>query len=93
MIGHINGVLVCTTLFLLKISMVGVNLKLVRYIARTFQNSDFIFGSPFGISISVRLHKILGDQQDRWLFHTPLEIKFANTLRQRRKIQITSSDK
>ena len=59
MIGYKNGVLTCTTLLLLKTSVVGVHLKLVKDIPKTSQNSDSICGSLFGISRSVRLHESL----------------------------------
>ena len=62
-IFHRNGVLMCTMLLLIKISMKGVHLKLVKEIPRKFQNSDFICGSLFGILISVRLQSIHGNQQ------------------------------
>ena len=58
---------------------------------RTFQESDLIWGSLFDMLISVRLHKTIGNQQYRWGFYTPLEMKYDSTLRQRRKIQSTSS--
>ena len=67
----------CTILLLLKISMEGVHLKLVKYIPRTLQNPYFICGSLFGILGSVRLHKILGNQKYGWGLHTPLEMKFC----------------
>ena len=73
-----------------KISMEGVHLKLVKDIPRTLQNSYFICGSLFDISRSVRLQKILGNNQYGWGFHTPLEMKCDTTLRQRIKIQSTS---
>ena len=59
-IGHRNGVLMCAIFLLLKFSMENVHLKLVKDIPRTFQNSDFISGSLFGILINLRLHKIPG---------------------------------
>ena len=77
---------------LLKISIEGVHLKLVKDIPRTFQNSDFIYGSLFGILRSLRLQKIIVNQKDEWCLHTPLEIKCATILRQMRKIQSTSPD-
>ena len=83
----------CTQFLLLKISMVGVQLNLVKYIPMTFKNSDFILGRPFGISRSVRLQKIIGNQQYEWDLYTILEVKLATKLRQRRKIQSTSSYK
>ena len=90
-IGKINGVLMCTALILLKISMEGVHLKLVKDIPRTFQNSHFIYESLFVILRSVRLQKILGNHKYGWSFHTPLEMRCATTLIQRRIIQSTSS--
>ena len=59
MIGYKNGVLACTMLLLIKTSVVGVQLKFMKDIPKTSQNSDSICGSPFGISRSVRLHKSL----------------------------------
>ena len=91
-IGHINGVLMGTILLLLKISMEGVHLKLVKDIPRTFQNLDFIFEGLFGIFRSVRLQKILGNHKDGWGLCTPLNMKCATILEQRRKFQSTSSD-
>ena len=82
--------MMCIILILLKSSMTGVHLKLVKEIPRNFQNSNFICWSLFGILIRVRLLKILGNQQDGWGLHTPLEMKCANTLRHKRKTQNTS---
>ena len=36
-IGHINGVLMCKIMLLLKISVIDVHLILVKYIPKTFQ--------------------------------------------------------
>ena len=90
-IGKINGVLMCTALILLKISMEGVHLKLVKDIPRTFKNSYFICGSLFDILISVRLHKILDNHKYGWGLHTKMEMKCATILVQRRKSLSTSS--
>ena len=54
-IGHRNGVLMCIALPILKRSMVGAHLKLVKNTLKTFKNLDSIFGIPFGILRSVRL--------------------------------------
>ena len=80
----------CTILLLLKISMDGFHQKLVKDILRTFQNSDLICGSLFGILRSVRLQKILGNQKYGQGLHTKLEVKCDTTLIQMRKIQSTS---
>ena len=69
----------------------GFPLKLVKDILRTFQNSDFICGSPFGILRIIRPHKIIGNQHYRWCLHTPPEMKCDTTLIHSRKIQMTSS--
>ena len=79
-IGRINGVLMCTILLLLKISTEGAHMKLVKDLPRTFQNSDFICGSLFGILRSVRLQKILGNQKYGCGFFTPLEMKCSAAL-------------
>ena len=89
-VGHINFVLMCKIVLLLKISMEGFHLKLVKEIARTFKNPCFIFGILFGILRSVSLHKILFNQQYVWGFHTPLEMKCVTKLIQKRKRQSTS---
>ena len=72
--------------------MEGAHLQLVKEIPGTCQNSDFICGSLFGILRSVRLQKILGNQQDVWGLCITLDMKRATTIRQRIKIQSTSSD-
>ena len=69
----------CTIMPLLKIAMEGVQLKLVKEMPRTFQNSDFIFGSLFGILRIVRLQNILDNQQYGWGLHTTLKTKCATT--------------
>ena len=71
---HINGVLMCTILPILKISIQGSYLKLVKDTPRKFQNSYFICGRLFGILRSVRFQKILGNQQYGWGFRTPLKM-------------------
>ena len=81
-----------TILLLLKSSMLGVHLKLVKDIPRLFQNSDFVCGGLFDILRSVRLHKIFCNHKDGWGLHTTLDMKCATTLRHRIKIQSTSSD-
>ena len=70
--------------------MEGASLKLLKDIPKTFQNSDFICGSLFGILRSVRLQKSIGNQQYGWGFSTPLDMKCDTTLRQRKKFKSTS---
>ena len=79
-IGHINGVLMCATLIILKTSMLSLHLKLVKDIPKTFKNLDYICVRPFVISISARLQKILVNHQDVWGLHAPQKVKSATTL-------------
>ena len=55
MIGKRNGVVMCTILIILKISIGGVHLKVVKDLPRKFQNSDIICVSLFGTLRSARL--------------------------------------
>ena len=66
--------------------MEGAYLKLVKDIHETFQNSDSICGSLFGILRSARLQKIIVNQKDRWGLINPLYMKCATKLIQRGEI-------
>ena len=72
--------------------MEGTYLKLLKDIPNKFQTSYLICESLFGILRSVRLQKSIGNHQDELGFSTPLDMKHATTLRQKRKYQSNSPD-
>ena len=73
--GHRNGVLMCTILNIIKSSMEGAHLKLVKKIPGYFKIEISFLGAY------LRLQEILCNQNIGWVLHTPLEMKCATTLR------------